>query len=226
MPARRSYADHGDACAAAHGIEVIGEVWTYPIVREMFLGPKRFGELLDLVRGITPAVLTTRLRELAAKGLVTQVELVPPARGRAYQLTEWGHALEPVVEGVARWAHASPTWRVDGGLTPDGVVLAMRTMAPDRRPPAPVEVQLDLADGRLERPETYSYRLTWDQDGFTVARGRHDRPGAILRGDSTAWARVLFGGMDLAAAPLAVTGDTDTARELARAFRPCAAGDQ
>ena len=45
MPKKRSYAAHGDACAGAHGIELVGEVWTYPIVREMFLGPKRFSEL-------------------------------------------------------------------------------------------------------------------------------------------------------------------------------------
>lgn len=217
MPTKRSYADHGDACAAAHGIEVIGEVWTYPIVREMFLGPKRFSELVALVRGITPGVLTTRLRELTTRGLVRQVTLPPPARGKAYELTDWGRALEPVVEGVARWAHASPTWRVDGGLTPDGVVLAMKTMAGAAAAP-PLAVQLDLSDGRLDAPETYTYRLDWGADGIQVARGTHPHPAAVLTIDSSTLARVLFSGEPLH--PSAVTGDAEAVDRLVAQISP------
>lgn len=216
MPRRRSYADHGDACAAAHGVEVVGEVWTYPILREMFLGPKRFGELADLVRGITPAVLTTRLKELTDKGLVRQVGLPPPARGRAYELTEWGHALEPVIEGVSRWAHGSPTWRPDGGLTPDGAVLAMKTMVPDGVGPG-VSLQLDLVDARLERPETYAYRLRWDDAEFAAERGAVESPDAAVRSDSTAWAHVLFAGA--APDPDGVTGDPEAVRRFLAAYR-------
>lgn len=217
MPAKRSYAHHGDACAGAHGIEVIGEVWTYPIVREMFLGPKRFGELAVLVRGITPGVLTTRLRELTARGLVRQVTLPPPARGKAYELTPWGQALEPVIEGVSRWAHASPGWRADGGLTPDAVVLAMKTMTAGGLEPS-IAVQLDLADQRLDAPETYSYRLDWDADGIHVVRGTHPAPDALLRIDSSTLARVLFAGQPLD--PETVSGDAEAVRRLLGQFSP------
>lgn len=216
MPKKRSYAAHGDACAGAHGIELVGEVWTYPIVREMFLGPKRFSELLDLVRGITPAVLTTRLRELTAKGLVTQSTLPPPARGKVYELTPWGHALEPVTEGVSRWAHQSPSWRPDGGLTPDAVVLAMKTMAAGPADP-PLAIQLDLRDERLERPDTYSYRLDWGSE-LRVERGLHPAPDAVVSLDSTAWTRVLFVGQPLDEA--AVSGDPAPVRRLVAMFAP------
>lgn len=217
MPIRSSYAAHGDACAAAHGFEVLGEIWTYPILREMFLGPKRFSELLDLVRGITPAVLTTRLRELTARGLVHGVTLPPPARGRAYELTDWGHALEPVIEEVARWAHGSPTWRTDGGLTPDGVVLAMKTMAL-AEVTDPIAMQLELTDARLARPQTYVYRLDWDADGLRAARGPHERPAAIIRSDSTTWARTCFFETPLEAASV-IGGDPDEAQRLVDQFR-------
>ena len=83
MPIKRSYADHGDACATAHAMELLGDRWTYPIVRELMLAPKRFSELAEGVRGITPATLTTRLRDLQAAGLVERVELPAPARATA-----------------------------------------------------------------------------------------------------------------------------------------------
>ncbi len=191
MPSKRSYADHGDACAAAHGIEVMGEVWTYPILREMFLGPKRFGELADLVRGITPAVLTTRLKELQARGLVRHVTLPPPARGNAYELTDWGHALQPITDQVARWAHASPTWRPDGGLTPDAAVQAMRTMA-GAPPETALALQLELYDERLPKPDTYTYAVDWTESGLTVSRATHPAPDAVVRAGSTTWTRALF----------------------------------
>ena len=46
MPSRRRYADHGDACAAAHALDVVGDRWSVIVIRELMLGPKRFSELL------------------------------------------------------------------------------------------------------------------------------------------------------------------------------------
>lgn len=110
MPVKRTYADHGDACAAAHAMELIGDRWTHPVLRELMLGPKRFGELESSVRGITPAVLSARLRELEASGLVEKVVLPPPARVAAYGVTAWARDLQPIFEQLALWAHRSPTW--------------------------------------------------------------------------------------------------------------------
>lgn len=215
MPIKRSYADHGDACAAAHGFELLGEVWTYPIVRELLLGPKRFAELKAQVRGITPAVLSTRLRQLTARGLVKKVTLPPPARAAAYELTDWGKELDPVVQRIAQWAHHSPTWQFDGGLTPDGVVLAMKAMASGGLK-RPLSLQLELNDERLERPDWYVYRLDWDAVAMQVARGAHPSPAAVVRSDSTAWARVVFAGGNMDA--VAVSGDPDAVRRLVRQF--------
>lgn len=219
MPIRRTYAEHGDACATAHGIELIGDVWTYPIVREMLLGPKRFGELGALLHGITPAVLTARLRELQTKGLVEQVTFPPPALGKGYALTPWGHRLEDVMEGVARWAHGSPTWRPDGGLTPDAAILAMKTMSRELdAPTVPLEVQLELSDARCVRPETYRYAVTWDDRGLTATRGEHPGPAAVVTADSSRWARVLFAGDELEAH--GVTGSRAVVEEMAGRFGP------
>ena len=147
MPVKRSYADHGDACAAAHGMELIGDRWTHPVLRELMLAPKRFGELEASVRGITPAVLSARLRELEASGLVRKVVLPPPARVAAYELTAWARQLQPIFEDLARWAHGSPTWQPVGkGLTPDGAVQSMLTMAPAIALDPPLALGLHLRE--------------------------------------------------------------------------------
>ncbi|WP_052460304.1 winged helix-turn-helix transcriptional regulator [Microbacterium gorillae] len=222
MPIRRSYAEHGDACVGAHGVELIGEVWTYPLLREMFLGPKRFGELLVLVHGITPAVLTSRLREMERRGLVRSARLAPPARGSVYELTDWGHALEPLVEGLSRWAHGSTTREIeDTGLTPDGAVLALKTMA-GPGPAVPVRIAAELRDERTERRETYTYTLEWDGGGVRAVRGALAGTVATVRGDSTALAWAVFGadgGSMTRGDGLEVSGDVALLDALAAAAR-------
>ena len=223
MPIKKSYAEHGDACTTAHAMELIGDVWTYPVLREMFLGPKRFTELAALLHGITPAVLTTRLRDLEAKGLVERVQFPPPAMSQGYALTPWGHALEEPLEGVARWAHASPTWRPDGGLTPDGAVLAMKAMG--RRAThagsEALRLQLHLSDRRCDRPDTYDYAVSLDASGLTAVRGVDTAPVAVTC-DSTTWANVLF--QTAALDSSTVAGDAVTLECFLDDYRTAVAG--
>lgn len=193
MPIKRSYAEHGDACLTAHAVELIGDRWTYPVLRELLLGPKRFGELTVAVRGVTPAVLTTRLREMEATGLVERDVLPPPATTTVYRLTPWALDLEPVLHALGRWAHRDPGRAAPvGGLTPDGVVQSMLTMAPRRAPERPLEIQLELRDSRVTGNPGYTYRLSWDEAGLRIERGEHPAPAATLRTDSSALAGMLY----------------------------------
>lgn len=216
MPAKRTYADHGDACAAAHGMELIGDRWTHPVLRELLLGPKRFGELETAVRGITPAVLSARLRELEASGLVEKVVLPPPARVAAYAATAWAEGLLPIFEDLARWAHRSPTWSPEGkGLTPDAAVQSMMTMAPPVTFDAPLLAELRLHDARVPDDEGYTYALRWD-DRLSIARGTQVDAAASISGDSTTWIGVLYQGVPLDR--MAVEGDAGVVRRLVAAF--------
>ena len=108
MPIRRSYADHGDACAAAHALDVVGDRWSVIVIRELMLGPKRFSELLACAHGATATTLTMRLRELEQAGVVNHVALPPPALVTVYGLTEWGLDFEPILQALGRWAQRSP----------------------------------------------------------------------------------------------------------------------
>lgn len=73
------------------------------IVRELLLGPLRFSELAKGVGGAPTDVLTRRLRDLEADGIVRRRELERPATGTVYELTELGRDLESPVLDLGRW---------------------------------------------------------------------------------------------------------------------------
>lgn len=86
MRVRRRYAD---ACGAAHALELIGERWALLVVRELLLGPKRFSDLRADLPGISANILTQRLEQLEAAGVLTRRKLPPPALAQVYELTPW-----------------------------------------------------------------------------------------------------------------------------------------
>jgi len=81
-------------CGVARALDLVGQRWALLLVRELLLGPRRFTDLK--LSGLGPTLLSQRLQELSAAGLVAQVVLPPPA-GRAWALTDEGRRLEPVV---------------------------------------------------------------------------------------------------------------------------------
>jgi len=88
-----------------HAVELIGRRWTGVIVRVLLQGPRRFSEVAAAVPGLSERLLSQRLRELEAEGIVERRVLPGPPVGVEYRLTEAGHELEPVVAAVAEWAH-------------------------------------------------------------------------------------------------------------------------
>jgi len=95
-------------CPRFHtAVELIGKRWSGAILRAMLAGVTRFSELAGIVPGLSDRLLSERLRELEAAGLVVR-EVYPETPVRIeYHLTEQGRALEPVIEALAHWAE---TW--------------------------------------------------------------------------------------------------------------------
>src|SRR5258706_120419 len=114
MTDRRSY---GDPCGIARALDLVGERWALLVVRELVLGPKRFTDLRDGLPGLSPDVLTERLRDLEQAGIVRRRTLAPPAGSRVYELTGWGRELEPVLVALGRWGSriALGRWGGRGG---------------------------------------------------------------------------------------------------------------
>ncbi len=122
---RRRY---DDACGTAHGLELIGERWALLIVRELMLGPRRFGDLRASLPGLSANVLTQRLEQLEAAGVAVRRRLPPPASVQVYDLTDWGREAEPVISELGRWAARSPAHDPTLPLSPVSMMLSLRTM--------------------------------------------------------------------------------------------------
>lgn len=94
-------------CSVARALEVVGERWTLPIMRDAFLGVTRFDRFVRRL-GIGESTLTRRLHTLCAAGVL---ERSPYRANRFdYLLTERGRDLFPVVHGLMTWgdAHVAP----------------------------------------------------------------------------------------------------------------------
>ena len=181
--------DYFDGCAAAHALDLVGERWALLVVRELLLGPKRFTDLRTGLPYASPNVLSQRLRELEDAGVLRRRRLPPPAASAVYELTEWGHELEPVLQTLGRWASRSLPEAEHIGV--DSLVLSMRTMfSPERSQGVDDVVAFVLAD------QPFVARV---HDGaFTMERGEVPSPAATVTAQAPgAWAAVLYTGHPL-----------------------------
>lgn len=100
------HAAAGAFCPYFHrAVELIGRRWTGAILRAMLGGVVRFSDLTHSIPGLSDRMLSERLKELEAEGIVVR-SVIPETPVRIeYRLTEKGRALGAVVEAVGDWAH-------------------------------------------------------------------------------------------------------------------------
>ncbi|QNK40116.1 helix-turn-helix transcriptional regulator [Caproicibacter fermentans] len=89
----------GLECSIEKTLEVLDGKWTFLIIRDLFDGVKRFGELKKSLEGISPKTLSVRLKELEAKGVVLRTAY-PTVE---YTLTEKGNSLKPIIIAMKLW---------------------------------------------------------------------------------------------------------------------------
>ena len=87
-----------------HAVEIIGRRWSGAILRVMLDGATRFSEIKHAVPDINDRMLSERLKELEAEGLIARnVQATTPVKVE-YRLTPMGAALEPVLDTIGHWA--------------------------------------------------------------------------------------------------------------------------
>jgi DNA-binding HxlR family transcriptional regulator len=207
MSARR----YDDPCGIARALDAIGDRWTLLLVRELIFGPKRFIQLRHGLDGVSPNVLSQRLRDLEDGGIVRRDALDPPASVAVYELTARGRALEPILLELGRWGSQEPP--PAGRLSASALLLALKTVFdPDR-----------AADGR--------FALSIDGDWFClsvaggsidIAHGRTEHPSVTFEADAGTLRSIAFGREPITAAErdgrLTVHGNRHLAECFTRMF--------
>jgi DNA-binding HxlR family transcriptional regulator len=118
---------YGQFCGLAHALELVGERWALLVVRDLIPGPKRFTDLRRGLPRIPTNILSTRLKELEASGVVRRRLLPRPQGSVVYELTGYGRELEDVVLRLGLWGARSLTSpRADDILTVDSMLVALR----------------------------------------------------------------------------------------------------
>jgi len=130
------------SCSIARSLGVLGERWTFLILREAFLGATRFAEFRDRL-GVAPDVLSERLATLVEYGVMAREPYREPgARSRsAYRLTPAGRELQVILGALQQWG--------DEHLPrPEGPSMLRRVRGTDR----PVHVGFVDERGREVQP--------------------------------------------------------------------------
>ncbi|SEO93183.1 winged helix-turn-helix transcriptional regulator [Actinacidiphila rubida] len=113
-------------CLVARSLDIVGERWTLLIVRELALGPRRYSDLLGVLSGMGTSLLASRLKHLEERNVVRRTTLPGPGQAAAYELTERGEGLFPVIAGLAEWGAGLGEPSADHTDRVEWSVVAMR----------------------------------------------------------------------------------------------------
>jgi len=87
-------------CAVGICMQVIGKAWTPNLIWYLSAGPRRFGELRRDMPLISAKMLSERLRDLEARGVVTRHVVASSPPSTEYQLTDLGEELMPAIQAI------------------------------------------------------------------------------------------------------------------------------
>ena len=113
--------EYGQYDGITRALELIGERWALLIVRDLLVGPRRYGELAAGLPRIPSNILAARLKELQAAGIIRRA---PRSRIIIYELTPYGRELEPVVMALGAWGFKTlGDPREEQIITPDAMTI-------------------------------------------------------------------------------------------------------
>ena len=206
---------YNDLCGLSHALELVGERWAILILRELSYGPKRFTDIRSGLPAASPNVLSQRLRELEAHGIVGRRTLAPPAASKVYELTEWGRELEPTLRSLGRWAARSPHFPDSGHFSPSSLAMNLESMFLGEKASG-IEATIGLVLGE----ESFLLRIAGGS--LEVERADVDEADAIVATDPMTLVGILYYGEELAAAEktgvIRIEGDRTAVERLPGLF--------
>lgn len=214
---RKSY---NHPCLIARALDVLGDRWTLLILRDLMSGLQRYTDILESCEGMSPNLLSARLKRLEADGLVDRhyFKGLPPRV--EYTLTEKGWAVRPVLLSLIGW---SAEWF--GTLGPEDVGesitadFAVRTLPafrfdPQRAASLAATMTIEISDCDEGHGNCWSFDV---HDGHLhPRRAAAGEPDALLRTDTRGFFLFLRG-----EAAATECGELEGDAEVAAAIQSC-----
>jgi len=134
---------YGQFCSVARALDLVGERWTLLIVRELLSGRVRFKDIRRGIPRISRTVLSARLRDLTAAGVIRRVD------GPSYELTGEGRELGTLVRDLGIWGQRwLPRTLPREQLDADALLWDMhRRVRTEELPATPVVVRIEFSEG-------------------------------------------------------------------------------
>ena len=97
--------NHRSPCPIASALDLVGDRWTLVVLRDLLTGKTRYSEFLKSPEGITTNILADRLAKMEEAGLITKAPYQERPVRHAYELTEMGRALHPMLREMCHWSN-------------------------------------------------------------------------------------------------------------------------
>ena len=179
------------------------------VLRELAYGPRRFSELKADLQGISANVLTQRLTELEARGLVRKVRLPPPASVQVYEATAWGLEAVPTIAALGRWAARSPLHDPTLRMSHVSVIMSLETLlSPALAEGLSARIGFRFGDA--------DYVTTLSDGRLDIQRGEVRDCDVVFTGPPSSVAAVIHGGAPFDT--IQVDGDMALAKRFVKLF--------
>ncbi len=167
----RSY---GEYCSVAKALDVVGDRWTFLIVRELLIrGACRYTDLKDGLPGIATNLLSDRIRDLEGAGLIRRQDAPPPIATTLFHLTDTGAELRPVLDALGQWGVRYMTGLAEGDqFRAHWASLFLRDRSP-AGPPVSIELRSVGSPVAIEV----------SGGSVTTRPGRATAPDLVVQGD-------------------------------------------
>jgi len=203
-------------CMLAKALDVVGERWTMLIVRDLLMGPKRFKDLMAGLPGIGTNLLSARIKELEANGVVERRKLPPPASVQVWALTDLGEQLEEPVLALSMWGR-----RFMQGHQPEELRRPAWFFLALRRFYDAAAIQGVQATVVFELGEDVLF-IRCDDGHLTTGEGRPEGANCTVRTDRETVGALVFGKVSpedaVASGKASIDGDINALKACLNAF--------
>lgn len=206
---RRSYRQY---CGLARALDVVGDRWNLLIVRQLLVGPARYGELHAGLPGVATNLLADRLRDLEGAGVI---ERRSAAARPIYALTQWGAELRGPIEGLIRWSTRLMARGPDGdGFQVEWLAIALPALLEGRGGTGTIGIAID---GEVLQVENTPRGVV-----VGTSDGRH--LSGVVHADAWTVLGLATGALTLDDARIRIDGDPNAVRAVLERPPPASRG--